>query len=41
MTRLQLMLLDLRLMLERAPRLFYIGGSDVLPPPLDRRSKKW
>ena len=39
MTRLQLMLLDLRLMLERAPRLFYIGGSDVLPPPLDREAE--
>lgn len=34
MTHLQLMLIDIRLYLQRAPRLFYIGGSDVLPPPL-------
>lgn len=40
MTRLQLMLLDLRLLAERAPRLFYIGGSDVLPPPLDRQAEE-
>lgn len=36
MTRLQLILLDMRLLLQRSPRVFYIGGSDVLPPPLDR-----
>lgn len=35
MTRLQLMLLDIRLCLQRAPRLFYIGGTDILPPPLE------
>ena len=40
MTRLQLILLDLRLLLERAPRLFYIGGSDVLPPPLDKEAEE-
>ena len=36
MTRLQLLLLDLRLLAERAPRLLYIGGSDILPPPLEK-----
>jgi len=36
MTGIQLLILDLRLRLERAPRLFYIGGSDVLPPPLEK-----
>ena len=36
MTRLQILLLDLRLRLERAPRVFYFGGSDILPPPLDK-----
>lgn len=40
MTRLQLILLDLRLAVERAPRLFYIGGSDILPPPLEREEEK-
>ena len=40
MTRLQLILLDLRLALERAPRLFYIGGSDILPPPLEREDEE-
>ena len=36
MTRLQLLLIDLRLLLERAPRLLYIGGSDILPAPLEK-----
>ena len=36
MTRLQLILLDIRLAIQRAPRLFYIGGSDILPPPLEK-----
>ena len=36
MTKLQLMLLDIRLCIQRAPRLFYIGGSDILPPPLEK-----
>ena len=40
MTRLQLILLDLRLAIERAPRLFYIGGSDILPPPLEREAEE-
>ena len=40
MTKIQLMLLDLRLLVERAPRLFYIGGSDILPPPLDREAEE-
>ncbi len=40
MTRLQLILLDLRLAVERAPRLFYIGGSDILPPPLEREAEE-
>jgi len=36
MTLLQLLLIDLRLLVERAPRLLYIGGSDILPPPLEK-----
>lgn len=36
MTRLQLLLIDLRLLVERAPRLLYIGGSDILPAPLEK-----
>ncbi|MBR2717305.1 MAG: sporulation sigma factor SigE, partial [Oscillospiraceae bacterium] len=36
MTSLLTLLLTLRLRLSRAPRLFYIGGSDTLPPPLDK-----
>ena len=40
MTRLQLLILDLRLAVERAPRLFYIGGSDILPPPLERADEE-
>ena len=35
MTKLQILLLELRLCVQRAPRLFYIGGSDILPPPLE------
>ena len=40
MTRLQLILLELRLLIERSPRLFYIGGSDVLPPPLSKEEEE-
>ena len=40
MTGLQLILIELRLLIERAPRLFYIGGSDILPPPLDRDAEE-
>ncbi len=36
MTKLQLLLLNLRLYLERTGRIFYIGGSDTLPPPLEK-----
>ena len=36
MTQLQLLLIQLRLLLARSPRLFYIGGSDTLPPPLEK-----
>lgn len=36
MTQLQLLLIQLRLLIARSPRLFYIGGSDTLPPPLER-----
>ena len=40
MTKLQLILLDIRLALARTPRLFYIGGSDILPPPLDKEAEE-
>ena len=40
MTRLQLLLLDLRLLIERAPRLLYIGGSDILPAPLEKEEEE-
>ena len=40
MTRLQQLLLDLRLLAERAPRLLYIGGSDILPPPLEKAEEE-
>ena len=36
MTKLQLILLDIRLCIQRTPRLFYIGGSNILPPPLEK-----
>ena len=36
MTKLRLLLIRLRLRLTRPGRIYYIGGSDVLPPPLDR-----
>ena len=39
MTRLQLILLDLHLLLQRSPRVFYIGGSDILPPPLEKEQE--
>ncbi len=40
MTRLQLLLLDLRLHLQRSGRVFYIGGSDTLPPPLEKEKEE-
>ena len=40
MTTLQLLLLDLRLLMQRAPRVFYIGGSDILPPPLEKEAEE-
>ena len=40
MTRLQLLILDLRLLVERAPRLLYIGGSDILPAPLEKDAEE-
>ena len=40
MTHLQLILLDLHLLLQRSPRVFYIGGSDTLPPPLDKEREE-
>ena len=36
MNPLKLFLLQLQLRLQLTDRLFYIGGSDVLPPPLER-----
>ncbi len=36
MNLLKLLLLQLQLRLQPADRIFYIGGSDVLPPPLDK-----
>jgi RNA polymerase sporulation-specific sigma factor len=40
MTTLQQLLIQLHLTLQRSPRLFYIGGSDVLPPPLDKAQEE-
>ncbi len=40
MTKLRLILLNLHLSLQRSPRLFYIGGSDTLPPPLEREAEE-
>ncbi len=40
MNRLQLFLLQLQLRLQQTPRLFYIGGSDTLPPPLERAEEE-
>ena len=36
MNKLQLFLLHLCLRLPPAPRMYYIGGSDTLPPPLEK-----
>ena len=36
MNLLKLLLLQLQLRLQPSDRIFYIGGSDVLPPPLDK-----
>ena len=36
MNKLKLLLLQLHLRLRPADRIFYIGGSDVLPPPLEK-----
>ncbi len=36
MTKFKLLLLQLYLKLQPVPRVFYIGGSDTLPPPLDK-----
>ena len=36
MNKLRLFLLQLQLRLQSTPRIFYIGGSDVLPPPLEK-----
>ena len=36
MNKLKLLLLQLHLRLRPADRIFYIGGSDILPPPLDK-----
>ena len=36
MNKLQLLLLRMYLLLQPTPRLFYIGGSDILPPPLEK-----
>ena len=36
MTKITLLLLPLYLRLQPVPRVFYIGGSDTLPPPLDK-----
>jgi RNA polymerase sporulation-specific sigma factor len=40
MTTLQQLLIQLHLTFQRSPRLFYIGGSDVLPPPLDKAQEE-
>ncbi len=36
MNRIKQLLLQLYLKLQPVPRVFYIGGSDTLPPPLDK-----
>ncbi|MCD7845802.1 MAG: RNA polymerase sporulation sigma factor SigE [Oscillospiraceae bacterium] len=40
MNRLYLLLLEIDLRLRQAPRIFYIGGSDTLPPPLDKPAEE-
>ncbi len=40
MNRLYLLLLQIDLRLRQAPRIFYIGGSDTLPPPLDKPAEE-
>jgi RNA polymerase sporulation-specific sigma factor len=40
MTTLQQLLIQLHLTFQRSPRLFYIGGSDVLPPPLEKSQEE-
>ena len=40
MNKLQLFLLELQLRLQQIPRLFYIGGSDTLPPPLEKTEEE-
>ena len=40
MNKLQLFLLELQLRLQLTPRLYYIGGSDVLPPPLEKAEEE-
>ena len=40
MNKLRLLLIRLRLRLTRPGRIYYIGGSDVLPPPLDKEEEE-
>ncbi len=40
MNKLKLFLLQLQLRLQSTPRIFYIGGSDVLPPPLEKEQEE-
>ncbi|MCC8356552.1 MAG: RNA polymerase sporulation sigma factor SigE [Oscillospiraceae bacterium] len=40
MNRLYFLLLQIELRLRQAPRIFYIGGSDTLPPPLDKPAEE-
>ncbi len=40
MNKLQLLLLQLYLRLQPTPRMFYIGGSDTLPPPLEKSQEE-
>ncbi len=40
MNKLRLLLIRLRLRLSRPGRIYYIGGSDVLPPPLDKEEEE-
>ena len=40
MNKLQLFLLHLCLRLPPAPRMYYIGGSDTLPPPLEKAEEE-
>ena len=40
MNKLQMFLLELQLRLQEIPRLFYIGGSDTLPPPLEKAEEE-